>query len=407
MTKRIDRRRRAGRVVAACALAVTAVAAPTQPAAAVAGLPGPSFHAARAWGHNGSGQLGDGTSTNRPYPAEVDNLPGTVTRVAGGFSHSLALTSTGTVWAWGANPHGQLGDGTTTSSTVARQVVGLSNVVQIAAGEHYSLALRSDGTVWAWGRNHDGVLGDGTNTDRRYPTRVVGLTGVTRIAAGSEHALALRSDGTVWSWGAGGHGQLGDGERTSRAYPAPASHVGGPAVQISAGQRHSIALLADGTVRTWGDNTASQLGVGDPAYLPNSPVGLDVGLRNVSQVAAGWRHNLVSVGGIVYTWGVNFGGQLGDGTTSPRHRPAPISVGASDVLQLAGGVTHSAALVVVDGTRTVMAWGLNDVGQVGDGTTLPRYRPVEAHGLRGATTVAAGHHHTVAVKPTTPPVCCG
>ncbi len=163
-----------------------------------------------AWGNNGSGRLGDGTTTDRHTPVQVNGLSG-VTAIAGGWHYTIAMKSDGTVWAWGYNDYGQLGDGTTTERHTPVQVSGLSGVVAIAGAQLHSLALKSDGTVWAWGENSAGQLGDGTTTSRYTPVQVSGLSGVVAIAGGTSYSLALKSDGTVWAWGYNGNGQLGNG----------------------------------------------------------------------------------------------------------------------------------------------------------------------------------------------------
>ena len=157
-----------------------------------------------ACGSNAFGQLGDGTTTDRAAPAQVAGLGGVVA-VAAGPNFSLAAGADGgTVWAWGANGFGQLGDGTTTWRRTPVRVGGLAGVVAVAAGAAHSLALGADGTVWAWGGNYQGELGDGTTVDRAAPARVAGLAGVVGIAAGTSFSLALGADGTVWAWGSNG-----------------------------------------------------------------------------------------------------------------------------------------------------------------------------------------------------------
>lgn len=182
-------------------------------------------------------------------------------QVAAGDYHSLALKSDGTVWAWGYNVCGQLGDGTTTSKTTPVQVFGLTGITAIAGGGYHSLALKSDGTVWAWGDNGYGQLGDGTITQRIAPVQVYGLTGITTIAAGNCHSLALKSNGTVWAWGWNGYGQLGDGTTTDKITPVQVSCLTG-ITTIAAGGISSLALKSDGTVWAWGDNYFGQLGDG-------------------------------------------------------------------------------------------------------------------------------------------------
>ncbi len=165
-----------------------------------------------AWGANGSGQLGDGTTTTRTTPKQI--LTG-VANLAAGSSHTLALKTDGSLWAWGANGSGQLGDGTTTTRTTPKQI--LTGVANLAAGSSHTLALKTDGSLWAWGANWYGQLGDGTTTSHTTPIPV--LTGVAAIATGGDHTLALKTDGSLWAWGANGSGQLGDGTTTTRTRP--------------------------------------------------------------------------------------------------------------------------------------------------------------------------------------------
>ena len=213
-----------------------------------------------AWGYNYYGQVGDGTTTNRSTPVQVAGLSG-VSAVAGGFDHSIALKTDGTVWAWGLNSSGQLGDGTTTNRTTPVQVTGLSGVTAIVSGGHHSMALKLDGSVWTWGYNISGQLGDGTSANRSSPVQVTGLSGVTAIAGGDFHSIALKIDGTVWTWGYNYYGQLGDGTTTNRYTPVQVTGLTGVNA-IAGGDLHSIALKLDGTVWTWGFNGSGQLGDG-------------------------------------------------------------------------------------------------------------------------------------------------
>jgi alpha-tubulin suppressor-like RCC1 family protein len=185
-----------------------------------------------------------------------------VTAVAGGGEHSLALKVDGTVWAWGLNASGQLGDGARTSRATPAQVSGLNEVTAIAAGYYHSLALRRDGMVWSWGSNEFGQLGDGSLEDRALPVLVAGLSDVTRIACGYDHCLALKDDGTVWAWGANVYGMLGDGLQEAYS-PVPVPVSGLDSVRaIAAGGLHSLALRSDRTLWSWGANSNGQLGDG-------------------------------------------------------------------------------------------------------------------------------------------------
>ncbi|MBI4495208.1 MAG: tandem-95 repeat protein, partial [Chloroflexi bacterium] len=178
----------------------------------------------------------------RPTPVQVSGLSG-MTAVAAGQEHSLAVKSDGTVWAWGYNWAGQLGDGTTTSRPTPVQVSGLSGMTAVAAGQEHSLAVKSDGTVWAWGDNFNGQLGDGTTTRRFTPVQVSSLSNVVAVAGGSSHSLVRKGDGTVWAWGYNNRGQLGDGTTTSRSVPVQVSGLSN-VVAVAAGQYHSLATAA-------------------------------------------------------------------------------------------------------------------------------------------------------------------
>jgi hypothetical protein len=237
----------------------------------------------RAWGYNGSGELGDGTTSDSAVPLQVSGLTG-VTAIAGGFETAYALRSDGTVWAWGDDSYGQLGDGTSVYSAVPVQVSGLTGVTAIAGGFRAAYALRADGTVWAWGDNSFWQLGDGTAVSSWVPVQVSGLTGVTAIAGGFDAAFALRADGTVWAWGLNGSGALGDGTAVSSAVPVQVSGLTG-VTAIAAASDAGFALRADGTVWAWGYNGYGELGDGTTT---DSPVPVQVsGLTTATAIAGG------------------------------------------------------------------------------------------------------------------------
>ena len=181
----------------------------------------------------------------------------TTPMIASQSGHTVALKADGTVWAWGYNGYGQLGDGTIIERYTPVQVIGLSNVISITAGSHHTVALKSDGTVWAWGYNGYGQLGDGTTIERHTPVQVVDLSNVISITAINYDTFALKSDGTVWAWGDNGYGQLGDGTNTRRYTPVQVISLTNVISIMPAG-----ALKSDGTVWTWGNNNVGQLGDG-------------------------------------------------------------------------------------------------------------------------------------------------
>jgi alpha-tubulin suppressor-like RCC1 family protein len=272
-----------------------------------------------AWGYNGEGQLGNGTAADSrsPTPVQVGSLS-EIKAIVAGDRHCLALKGDGTVWAWGNNWHGQLGNGTKNHSSSAGPVSRLSDVTAVAAGLGHSLALKTDGTVWAWGYNDDGELGDGKRKDRLTPFQILGLSGVRAIAVGSHHSIALKNDGTVWVWG----GDKKAGRSTTPRRLPGLSQV----VAISAGGWYSLALKGDGTVWAWGVIANGEEGDRTMNEVIKKPAQLR-GLTDVIGIAAGIWHSLaLKRDGTVWAWGRNYHGALGDGTQTSRRSPVRASI---------------------------------------------------------------------------------
>jgi ELWxxDGT repeat protein len=334
-----------------------------------------------SWGRNDYGQLGDGTTLQRSSAVQVKLLSG-VTHIAVGAYHSVALKQDGTVWAWGRDDFGSAGAGTpVTRRPTPVQVQNLSGVLAIGAGGYHSVALKGDGTVWAWGRNNYGQLGDGTLVDSATPVQVQGLSGVTQLAVGGYHAVALKADGTLWSWGYNAAGQLGNGTTTRSSIPVRVTvQAQGPSgiTFLDAGLHHTLAVAGDGTLWAWGDNAAGQLGDGTTLRrLTPVPV---PGLSGVTRVTAGTSHTAaVTADGSVWAWGRNHLGQLGDTTTISRTTPVQVR-GLSGVLALGSGTHHTMAL---DAGGNAWLWGNNDFGALGEGTLFQHTTPVLVQGLSG------------------------
>jgi len=356
-----------------------------------------------AWGDNAFGQLGDGTTEHRSVAAPVVGLSG-VKSVAAGGGHSAALLADGTVWAWGRNDFGQCGDGSNEHRSTPVQVRGLTDVVEICGGGGHTLALRSDGTLWSWGHNLRGDLGDGTTEHRNLPVRVVGLDGVRAAGWGGGHGLALMEDGTVRAWGHNLFGALGDGTTTTR--PVPIVVAGLTDVEfLTGGGGHSIAVTADGRYWAWGRNDRGQLGDGTiESRLRPTQIALFDPDTKITDVSGGFFHTMaVLADDTVWAWGNNDSGQLGDGTTTNLPQPHRVGQLAGIRAVRAGGGRnefgpggHSIALLD-DGT--LRSWGLNDAGQLGDGTTENRTAPVPVANVAGVRDVVAGGGYNLALVP--------
>ncbi|MFO0795280.1 MAG: hypothetical protein U0586_14615 [Candidatus Brocadiaceae bacterium] len=346
-----------------------------------------------SWGANDKGQLGDGTTKVRKTPVQAGGLY-EITSVAGGGQHSLALRADGVVFAWGFNDKGQLGNATNTDSKNPVRV-DISNVIAIAAGDSHSVALRANGTVWTWGADNNGQLGDGgdINSDSNAPVEVTGLSKIIAIAAGKNHCLALDCDGKIWAWGANTKGQLGDGTNDDSNVPVQLDTISN-VIAIACGGSHSLAVLSDGSLRTWGLNADGQLGLGNKTDQ-NTPQ-IVAGVSGIIALDGGGSHSLlVKDDGIVWACGLNASGQLGIGSLTPQTSFKKIS-SIKSIVAIAAGTAHSLALEAND---SVDAWGENANGQVGNNKTTDQKKPVKVLNLTG-TVIAydGGRFHTLAVK---------
>ncbi len=330
----------------------------------------------KCWGSNGYGQLGNGTTSNSNVPVDVLGLTSGVSAIVAAFGHTCALTSGGGVKCWGYNRFGQLGSGTTTTSSVPVDVAGLaSGVTAIAAGAYHSCALTSGGGVKCWGWNSLGQLGNGSTTDSLTPVDVAGLaSGVTAIATGAYHSCALTSGGGVNCWGNNLVGQLGNGTILDSLTPVDASGLTSGISAIAAGHTHTCALTSGRGATCWGYNSYGKLGNGSTI---RSPIPVDVsGLTSgVIAIAAGGYHTCaVTSGGGVKCWGYNGYGRLGNGTTINSSVTVDVAGLASGVRGIAAGLAHTCALTSGGGVK---CWGWNSSGQLGTGRSTNSRVPVD------------------------------
>jgi len=317
-----------------------------------------------AWGYGGQGAIGDGTNEFRSSPVHIGTDVNWM-KISAGGDQSLAIKTDGSLWAWGDNLQGQLGDGTTTTRFSPVQIGTDLNWKEISTGGnidqpdegHHSLAIKSDGTLWAWGSNRFGQLGDGTTTDKHVPVQIDTAADWKEISAGVLYSLAIKTDGTLWGWGYNIDCQLGDGTSKSKLSPV---QIGTDTnwKHISAGQYHSIGIKTDGTLWAWGFNYTDV-----PIYYSPVQLGTDKDWQEVSACAT---HSLaIKTNGTLWAWGNNFYGQLGTGVTN-QYTAFPAQVpGVTSCIQAATGAGCS---LVLKSDQRYCGSGNNEYGLLGDGS---------------------------------------
>jgi alpha-tubulin suppressor-like RCC1 family protein len=362
------------------------------------------------WGYNTEGAVGDGSGVNQLSPVPV-TLPAAVAQISADpdGQTSAAVLANGTVATWGYNWAGQIGDGRWPTPRLAPFVVpGLAGITQVAVGAQHMLALDSAGTIWSWGANVNGQLGNGTTSSIQgsnpTPVPVPGLTAVTQIAAGSDYSLALRSDGTVWAWGGNAYGQLGDHTTTDRDRPEQVPGLT-KITKVIAGYQTSYAIGVGGVLLAWGNNAQGLLGNGTSTGFSAVPAQVP-GLTGVTAVSSGGASGfetssetlaVVGQAGTLWSWGGNAFGQAGDGTTTARSTPAPTSL--TGVTRVASGDAMEAA--VLSGGQ-LMTWGFGLGGALGRSGTATG--PAAVTVLAGVTQVALGDDFGLAVGTPAPRV---
>jgi alpha-tubulin suppressor-like RCC1 family protein len=316
-----------------------------------------------AWGGNSCGELGDGTTTSRSSQVQIGGYDWK--QVSPGNNHSLAIKTDGTLWAWGFNMTGQLGDGTTIEKHDPVKIGTACNWSQISAGYYFSVAIKTNGTLWAWGYNDKGQLGNGTTAAKYAPVQIGTSSKWRMVSARKDYALAIRTDSTLWAWGSNEYGQLGDGTTAEQHAPVQIGTDKDWEV-VSAGWDHSLAIKRDGTLWAWGSNKYGQLGDGTE-NSEFSPVRIDT-TSDWKEISAGFEHSMaIKNDGTLWTWGYNYYGQLGDGTHGNAILTPSLIAEDTNCVQVAAGWSYS---LILKPDGQYCGSGMNNLGQLGDGTMV-------------------------------------
>ncbi len=332
---------------------------------------------------NAIGNSAESVDSNAVTPLQTLTVMGPV--ITGGFGHSVALKPDGTLWAWGHNFYGQLGNGTTNDVSVPESIG--SSYAAVAAGDNHTLGLTADGGLWTWGANSSGQLGDGSQNVALKPQQID--SGYKIVAAGSLHSLAIKLNGDLYAWGANNYGQLGNGNASSTPSPV---FVGANFIQVSAGISHTLGLKDDGSLYAWGANDHGQLGDGSTTAR-NAP-GAPIDTNYLAISAAGYHSIGLKKDGTLWTWGSNSNGELGNNSVGDVNKPTQITPGTL-YRAIAAGFNHNLAL---DTNHNLWTWGANDKGQFGNGSTTSSWVPIQIGTSGDFSYISAGTEYTVALK---------
>jgi alpha-tubulin suppressor-like RCC1 family protein len=353
------------------------------------------------WGYGICGRLGNNSTTNRSSPVQTVSTGTNWKQVSAGRK-TAAIKTDGSLWIWGENFYGGIGDNTTTNRSSPVQTVSTgTNWKQVSsrsdtAGFH-TAAIKTDGSLWLWGYNANGQLGNNTTTNRSSPVQTIsGGTNWKQVSSGGNHTAAIKTDGTLWLWGfSGSFGRLGNNSTIDQSSPVQTISGGNDWRSVSVGDCFSSAIKTDGTLWLWGNNVNGQLG-NNSTINQSSPVQTVSTGNNWKQVSIGSSHTAaIKTDGTLWLWGINGRGELGNNSTIDQSSPVQTISGGTNWKQ--GEATFGlTAAIKTDGTLWI--WGCGNCGGLGNNSTIDQSSPVQT--ISGGTNwkqVSAGYRGIAAV----------
>lgn len=332
------------------------------------------------WGYNTYGQLGDNTTTTKSSPVQTVAGGTNWKQLTQAYWSTIAIKTDGTLWTWGRNNYGQLGtNNTTTQSSPVQTVSAGTNWKQVVGGRHHVAAIKTDGTLWLWGQGVIGQLGDNTTVNKSSPVQTVsGGNNWRLVSACGYQTGAIKTDGTLWGWGINYQGNLGNNNTTWMSSPVQTVSAGTDWKLISCGHYHTTAIKTDGSLWTWGTNSYGSLGDGTVTHR-SSPVQTVSAGNNWKFVSAAQYYTAaIKTDGTLWTWGRNNYGQLGDntsGTGTEKSSPVQTVAGGTNWKQVS--IVSEAVTMGIKTDGTLWAWGQNNQGQLGTGNVTFSSSPAQ------------------------------
>ena len=360
--------------------------------------PSSSYGSLWMWGNNYYGELADNTNETRSSPVQTISGGTNWKQVSCGFQHAAAIKSNNTLWCWGNNTGGQIGDNTIVpKSSPVQTISGGTDWKQVACGYNHTAAIKTDGTLWGWGYNNAGQLGDNTIVDKSSPVQTIaGGTNWKQVSCGGFHTAAIKTDGTLWLWG-GNNGCIGDNTYVPKSSPVQTISYGTNWKQVSCGDSMTTAIKNDGTLWCWGDNSYGNLGDNTDVNR-SSPVQTVCGGTNWKQVSSGYgATGAIKTDGTLWCWGTNYYGECGNGSTNSLSSPSQTTIGGTNWKQVSCGSGYT---VATKNNGTIWGFGANYSGSLGNNTHIDSNVPVQSIAQNGNYIDIDAHGFTAAIRST-------